>query len=49
MPKLRFTKRAIDALPYPEKGQVLHRDEIPNGPRASESRQYKDSGTSRTR
>lgn len=31
MPTLRFTKRAIDALPYPTKGQVLYRDEMLRG------------------
>lgn len=31
MPTLRFTKRTIDALPHPEKGQVLYRDEILRG------------------
>lgn len=31
MPTLRFTKRAIDALPHPEKGQVLYRDEMLRG------------------
>ena len=31
MPTVRFTKRTIDALPHPEKGQVLYRDEILRG------------------
>ncbi|WP_282027622.1 tyrosine-type recombinase/integrase [Ruegeria faecimaris] len=31
MPTLRFTKRAIDALPHPETGQVLYRDEMLRG------------------
>jgi integrase len=31
MPTLRFTKRAIDTLPHPEKGQVLYRDEMLRG------------------
>lgn len=31
MPTLRFTKRAIDALPHPAKGQVLYRDEMLRG------------------
>ena len=31
MPTLRFTKRSIEALPHPEKGQVLYRDEMLRG------------------
>ncbi len=31
MPTLRFTKRAIEALPHPAKGQVLYRDELLRG------------------
>jgi len=31
MPSFRFTKRAIDALPFPETGQVLYRDELLRG------------------
>ncbi len=31
MPALRLTKRAIDALPHPEKGQNLYRDEMLRG------------------
>lgn len=31
MPTLRFTKRAVEALPHPEKGQVLYRDEMLRG------------------
>jgi hypothetical protein len=31
MPTLRFTKRTIDALPHPERGQVLYRDEMLRG------------------
>ena len=31
MPTLRFTKRTIDALPHPEKGQVLYRDDMLRG------------------
>jgi hypothetical protein len=31
MPTVRFTKRTIEALPHPEKGQVLYRDEILRG------------------
>lgn len=31
MPSLRFTKRAVEALPHPQKGQVLYRDELLRG------------------
>ena len=31
MPTSRFTKRAIEVLPYPEKGQVLYRDDVLRG------------------
>lgn len=31
MPTLRFTKRSVDALPFPAKGQVLYRDEMLRG------------------
>lgn len=31
MPALRFTKRAVEALSHPEKGQVLYRDELLRG------------------
>jgi hypothetical protein len=31
MPTLRFTKRAVEALPHPQKGQVLYRDELLRG------------------
>jgi integrase len=31
MPKLHFTKRSVDALPYPKAGQVLYRDETLTG------------------
>lgn len=31
MPTLRFTKRAIEALPYPHTGQVFYRDELLRG------------------
>lgn len=31
MPTLRFTKRAVDALPSPKTGQVLYRDEVLRG------------------
>ncbi|SDD62038.1 tyrosine-type recombinase/integrase [Ruegeria marina] len=31
MPSLRFTKRAVEALPHPHKGQVLYRDELLRG------------------
>lgn len=31
MPTLRFTKRAVEQLPQPAKGQVLYRDEVLRG------------------
>lgn len=31
MPTFRFTKRAVDALSHPDKGQVLYRDELLRG------------------
>jgi integrase len=31
MPSLRFTKRAVEALPHPQKAQVLYRDELLRG------------------
>lgn len=31
MPTLRFTKRAVEALSHPQKGQVLYRDELLRG------------------
>lgn len=31
MPTIRFTKRAVDALPHPKSGQVLYRDDMLRG------------------